>query len=237
MDVNERFDQWLKSLTVKDEINSSQIKGDSAAVSGGKKKDKKKETKDPNAKKGSRDDKNDTNKNKNDAKVKDGLEDSIKLFDQYSSFYGNGISNVNTTTSSEHDDLNEILKELTSSFESSNSYYGEDNGVHGDVEPMVDISGGIHVNSAGTQSPKFLYKEPNSPNYMYFNPPTLSPCGRKSKSFSANSNVIDRTRLCTSIVHGKQMVTGYVQLDCDQNSVGFIHLKTDSTIIYRNSKL
>ena len=181
MDVNERFDQWLKSLTVKDEINSSQIKGDSAAVSGGKKKDKKKETKDPSPKKGSRDDKNATIKNKSDAKVKDSLEDSIKLLDQYNGFYGNGISNVNTTTSSEHDDLNEILKELTSSFESSNSYYSEDNGVHGDMEPVVDISGGIHVNSAGTQSPKFLYKEPNSPNYMYFNPPTLSPGGRKSK--------------------------------------------------------
>ena len=33
------------------------------------------------------------------------------------------------------------------------------------------------------------------------------------------------------------MVTGYVQLDCDQNSVGFIHLKTDSTNIHRNRKL
>ena len=74
----------------------SQIKGDSAAVSGGKKKDKKKETKDPSPKKGSRDDKNDTNKNKSDAKVKDGLEDSIKLLDQYNNFYGNGMSNVST---------------------------------------------------------------------------------------------------------------------------------------------
>ena len=189
MDVNERFDLWLKSLTVKDEINSSQVKGDGAAVSGGKKKDKKKETKDPNPKKGSRDGKSDTNKIQNDAK--DSLEDSIKLLDQYSNFhgngfYGNGISNVTTTTSSEQDDLNEILKELTSSFESSNGCYGDDNGVHGDVEPVVDISDGIHVNSAGTQSPKFLYKEPNSPSYMYFNPPTLSPGGRKRKSFPAS---------------------------------------------------
>ena len=193
MDVNERFDQWLKSLTAKDEINSSQRKGDGAAVNGGKKKDKKKETKDHNPKKGSRDDKNDTNKNKNDARgkndVEDSLEDSIKLLDQYSNFHSNGVRNVSTATtgtSSEHDDLNEILKELTSSFEGNNSYYGEDNGVHGDMEPMVDISGGIHVNSTGRQSPKFLYKEPNSPNYMYFNPPTLSPGGRKSKLYSVS---------------------------------------------------
>ena len=80
MDVNERFDQWLKSLTVKDEINSSQIKGDSAAVSGGKKKDKKKETKDFNPKKGSRDDKNDTNKNKSDAKVKTALRTALNCW-------------------------------------------------------------------------------------------------------------------------------------------------------------
>ena len=33
------------------------------------------------------------------------------------------------------------------------------------------------------------------------------------------------------------MATGYVQLDCDQNSVGFIHLKTDSTNIQRNSNM
>ena len=174
MDVNERFEQWLKSLTMECEAKSSQIKGNSVTITciGDKKKDKNKKAEDQGEENGNHMGESDVS-----------LEESMEILNKLSmnGLYGNSNDSLGNhsaaTGNSEHDDLNEILKELTSSHESSNN---DDNGIHGDLEPTVGI-GGIHMNSAGRQSPKFLYKDPNSPTYMYFNPSVLSPVGKKSK--------------------------------------------------------
>ena len=185
MDVNERFEQWLQSLTKECEAKSSQIKGDSAKVDGDKKKDKKKKNKEYGEKNGNHLSKSDAESEKDGIHGSEStLEDSMEVLNKLSmnGLYGNINDSLgNQSARSEHDDLNEILRELTSSHESDNSFHTEDNCVHGDSEPTVDIGGGIHINSAGRQSPKFLYKEPNSPTYLYFNPPMLSAVGKKSK--------------------------------------------------------
>ena len=185
MDVNERFEQWLQSLTKECEAKSSQIKGDSATVDGDKKKDKKKKNKEHGGKNGNYLSKSDAVSEENGMHGNEStLEDSMEVLRKLSMnalSINSNDSLDNQSARNEHDDLNEILRELTSSQESGNSCHTEDNCVYGDSEPTVDIGGGIHINRAGRQSPKFLYKEPNSQTFLYFSPPVLSPVGKKSK--------------------------------------------------------
>ena len=185
MDVNERFDQWLKSLTLQDDLGSTEINEDPSAGKGDKKRNKKKEIKDRNPQNGHSCNKSGSNEiqaHVNDINSnEDNLQQNSELSNQCRSSFGKDTRKFSRIDSNEYEDLNEILKELTSSFESSNSFYGGDHVVQGDTRSSIDISAGIHWNSAGNQSPKFMYKEPNSPNYVYFNPPTLSPGWKKSK--------------------------------------------------------
>ena len=150
MDVNERFEQWLKSLTMECEAKSSQIKGDSVTITctGDKKRDKKKKTEDQYEENGNYMGESGVLPKKNGVVGSEGsLEDSMKILDKRSinGLYGNSNDSLGnhsfTTGSSEHDDLNEILKELTRSHESSNN---DDNGIHGDLEPTVGIGGNTY---------------------------------------------------------------------------------------------
>ena len=171
MDVSERFELWLKSLAMECDTKSSQLKGDTVTIDGDKKKNKKRKSDDHKKKNGIHGYENDIHKNH-------GIHgDSSHFLGSLAGLHGD------TTSSSHHDDLNEILDELTIIHESSYSCHSYDNGIHGDTKPTIDTSRGIQIDSAGIRSPKLLYADLNCPTYTYFKPRVISPVRKKSKSF------------------------------------------------------
>ncbi len=166
MDVNERFEQWLQSLTKECEDKASQIKGEKVTITTEKKKDKKKKKK--------RDKKHsESNHAENGASNGINGQDSGFRRNKDGSHQDDRFGDSLIT---DHDDLNEILNELASIQGSSSSFHsdkGDDGGFRDSLEPAID-SGGIHVMNTDGQQPKFLYAEPNATKYTYFQPDVLS---------------------------------------------------------------
>ncbi len=180
MDVNEQFEQWLQSLTKECEAHATQIKGDEAATTpkAERKRDKKK--------------KRAERKMRSQEKAEASRVTTNGVHSHQNGHHGNGAAgNLHNPHGhsditpdsffSNHDDLNEILNELASFHDNSPStgFCGDE-----DLEPTIDLSGGMHVNSADGQSPRFMYAEANSSTYTYFQPRVLlAPENAKSEFF------------------------------------------------------